>query len=170
MQLVILRKISSWSSNGQCSFANWLQHRSLMLNTSRCYCGEASLSKMWQNDQSHEKLEKHAPTNMYMTSKWEAINHLITTLGLIVILQITPFAFVDFREPLDSIYTSWFASSAIFTVWDLSSGQAFQKYLPVWSSQRLVQPKYVFSWCCKLNICRTVIKITVLKHSLSLLE
>lgn len=122
-QLVIVKMISSWSSNGRCSFENRLQHRSLVLNTSRCYCGEASLSEMWQSDQSHEKLEKHAPTNMYMTTKWEGINHLITTLGLIVILQITLYAFVDFRAPVDSIYTSWLASSAIFTLCDLSSGQ-----------------------------------------------
>lgn len=42
-------------------------------------------AKMWLSDQTHERLEKHAPTNMDMTTKWEVIHHLITTAGLMVI-------------------------------------------------------------------------------------
>lgn len=68
-------------------------------------------AKMWQNDQSHERLAKHAPTNMYMTTKWEAINHLITTLGLIVILHNTLYTFIYINAPISSIYLFKFVCS-----------------------------------------------------------
>lgn len=96
MQLVSVREESS---HRPYSFANQLKHRPVRLNTSRCYCGKV-WAKMWQNDQSHERLGKHSPTNMFMTTKWEAINHLITTLGLIVILHITLYVFIYISAPI----------------------------------------------------------------------
>lgn len=115
------------SSHRPYSFANQRKHRPVSLNTSRCYCGKTSLSeKMWQNDQSHETLAKHAPTTMYMTTKWEVINRLITTSGLIVIPHITLHTFIRINAPIRSIYLfspRWFASCAIFTRRDLSNGQ-----------------------------------------------
>lgn len=52
-------------------------------------------AEMRQSDQSHERLEKHAPANTDMMTKWEVINHLITAAGLIVLLQITLEMFIS---------------------------------------------------------------------------
>lgn len=83
-------------------------------------------TKLWQKDQSYERLAKHAPTNMYMMTKWQAIDQLITTLGLIVILHTSWNMFSSINKPICTqsfIYFKLLCIINIFTLCDPLNGQ-----------------------------------------------
>ena len=102
------------------SSASQLEHRSVMLNVSRCYCGKARLSKnVTKWPKSWKTRITHTPTNMEMMTKWEVINHLITTSGLIVILQITLKMFLSISAAL---FTQTGLRLLISTIYNLSNG------------------------------------------------
>lgn len=95
---------------------------------------------------SWETLKIYTHKHVYVMTKWETIDHLITTLGLIVILHMSLYTLISNNAVF--IYSTLVCITGNFPLCDLPSAMIFKLHPLVYRSSGFccVQPS--FSSCC----------------------
>lgn len=95
---------------------------------------------------SWETLKIYTHKHVYVMTKWETIDHLITTLGLIVILHMSLYTFISNNAVF--IYSTLVCITGNFPLCDLPSAMIFKLHPLVYRSSGFCCVHPSFSSCC----------------------